>query len=173
MSQVIPIGTTKGPGETPHEYTVITPDRERTAKSGEFVYYETVVDGQPRCVLGRITGRQPVRLFPDSFLADPGVPPEEVAALIGYTGRDHGLFELTVGVLGYYDETLGDFINPRLPPRAGTPICSRCCSTGRFRESCRLRWHVGPRPQREAQRHSLESCGISLFIQVSSPRVEK
>jgi len=122
VSQVIPIGTTKGPGETPHEYTVITPDRERTAKSGEFVYYETLVDGQPRCVLGRITGRRPVRLFPDSFLADPNVPPTEVAAMIGYTGRDHELFELTVGVLGYYDETLGDFINPRLPPRAGTPI---------------------------------------------------
>ena len=42
--------------------------------------------------------------------------------MIGYTGRDHELFELTVGVLGYYDETMGDFINPRLPPRAGTPI---------------------------------------------------
>jgi DNA helicase HerA-like ATPase len=122
VSQVIPIGTTKGPGETPHEYTIITPDRDQTAKTGEFVYYETAVDDQPRRVLGRVIERRPVRLFPDSFLADPSVPPDEVAAMLGYSGRDHELFEITVGVLGYYDETLGDFVNPRLPPRAGTPI---------------------------------------------------
>ncbi|NVM57092.1 MAG: ATP-binding protein, partial [Desulfobacterales bacterium] len=122
MSQIIPIGTTKGPGETPHEYIFITPDREQTAKVGEFVYYEMMVDGQLHRVLGRVTGRRPVRLFPDSFLADPNVPPVEVAAMIGYTGYDHELFEVSVAVLGYYDEVLGDFINPRLPPRAGTPI---------------------------------------------------
>ena len=28
MNPVIPIGTTKGPGETPHEYIFITPDLE-------------------------------------------------------------------------------------------------------------------------------------------------
>ncbi len=117
-----PIGTTKGPGESVHEYLLITPDRERAVKSGEFVYYQARVDGQTRRVLGRITGRRPVRLFPDGFLADPDVPPEHVAAIIGYTGQEHELFEVSVGVLGYYDETLGDFVNPRLPPQAGTPI---------------------------------------------------
>jgi DNA helicase HerA-like ATPase len=122
MTPTTPNGTTKGPGETPHEYTFITPDLAQTAKNGEFVYYEMVVEGQPRRVLGRITGRQPVRLFPDSFLADPDVPPAEVAAMIGYAGHDHELFEIGVVILGYYDERLGDFINPRLPPRAGTPI---------------------------------------------------
>lgn len=121
MTSTTPIGTTKGPGETPHEYTFITPDRQQTARSGEFVYYEATVEGQPRRVLGRITGRRPVRLFPDSFLADPNVPPVEVAAMIGYAGH-HDLFEIGVVILGYYDEELGDFINPRLPPRAGTPI---------------------------------------------------
>jgi DNA helicase HerA-like ATPase len=122
MNLNTPIGTTKGPGETPHEYTFITPDRAQTAKSGEFVYYQATVDGQSRRVLGRITGRQPVRLFPDSFLADPTVPPTEVATMVGYIGHDHELFEISVGILGYYDESLGDFINPRLPPRAGTSI---------------------------------------------------
>jgi DNA helicase HerA-like ATPase len=122
MTQTTPIGTTRGPGETPHEYTFITPDRQQTARTGEFVYYEATVEGQSRRVLGRITGRQPVRLFPDSFLADPNVPPAEVAAMVGYTGQDHELFEIGVVILGFYDEVLGDFINPRLPPRAGTPI---------------------------------------------------
>ena len=122
MTLTTSIGTTKGPGETPHDYTFTTPDRQQTARTGEFVYYETIVDGQSRRVLGRVTGRQPVRLFPDGFLADPSVPPAEVAAMVGYAGHDHELFEIGVVILGYYDEGLGDFINPRLPPRAGTPI---------------------------------------------------
>jgi hypothetical protein len=117
-----PLGTTKGPGETHHEFLLITPDRDAVAKVGEFVYYEAVVDGESRRVLGRITGRQPVRLLPDGFLADPDVNPAAVAGMLGYEGHDQELFEISVGVLGYYNPGLGDFINPRLPPRAGTPI---------------------------------------------------
>jgi hypothetical protein len=45
VSQIIPVGTTRGPGETPHEYTLITPDRDQAAKVGEFVYYEAAVNG--------------------------------------------------------------------------------------------------------------------------------
>ena len=122
MMEVVRIGTTKGPGETQHEYLFITPDRAATAKVGEFVYYEASVNGQTRSVLGRVTGRRPVRLFPDGFLADPDVPPGDVAAMIGYEGQDHELFEISVNVLGYYDEGLGDFVNPRIPPRMGAPI---------------------------------------------------
>ena len=122
MNSISPIGTTKGPGESPHEYTLITPDRDQTVRNGEFVYYEASVGEKSRRVLGRITGRRLVRLFPDGFLADPDVPPATVAAMVGYEGRDHEIFEITVTIVGYYDETLGDFVNPRLPPRAGTPI---------------------------------------------------
>ena len=117
-----PLGITKGPGETANEYVFVTPDREMTSKVGEFVYYRTAVDGDQRRVLGRITGREPLRLLPDGFMADPDVAPEQVASMIGYTGQDHELFAVTVTVLGYYNSTLGDFINPRLPPRLGTPI---------------------------------------------------
>jgi hypothetical protein len=122
MIPTSPIGTTKGPGETPHEYTFITPDRDQVVKVGEFVYYETTVDGESRRVLGRVSERRPARLFPDAFLADPDVHLGNIAAMIGYTGRDHELFEVVVVVLGYYSETLGDFVNPRLPPRIGKPI---------------------------------------------------
>ena len=38
------IGTVKGPGETPNEFTIIAPDPERRVKHGEFVYYEADVD---------------------------------------------------------------------------------------------------------------------------------
>ena len=117
-----PIGTTKGPGEAAHEFTFITPDREQKVKTGEFVYYEAEVDGQTRRVLGRVTGRRPVRLFPDGFLADPEVRPEAVASMIGYAPQEPELFEVAVAILGYHEPALNDFVNPRLPPRAGHPI---------------------------------------------------
>jgi DNA helicase HerA-like ATPase len=116
------IGTTKGPGESAHEYTFVTPDAERRAKTGEFVYYETQVEGQRHQILGRVTDRVPLRLYPDSFMADPAVPPAEVAAMLGFLEQHHELFEVTVVVLGYYDPKLGDFVNPRVPPEAGSPI---------------------------------------------------
>ncbi|RME59027.1 MAG: DUF87 domain-containing protein, partial [Caldilineae bacterium] len=116
------VGTVKGPGETPHEFTFIAPDPERRVKHGEFVYYTATVDGQERPILGRVTGRQPVKLFPDAFMADPAVPPDAVAALLGYDSDARELFEVTVTVLGYYNEVLHDFTNPRVPPQGGAPV---------------------------------------------------
>jgi len=116
------IGTTKGPGESAHEYTFVTPDAERQVKTGEFVYYETQIEGQPRRILGRVADRMPLRLYPDTFMADPAVPPAQVAAMLGFLEQQHELFEVTVVLLGYYDPILGDFINPRVPPESGSPI---------------------------------------------------
>ncbi len=119
--QNVPIGTTKGPGETPHEFTVIAPDPEQQIKYGEFVYYEAEIEGRPRPILGRVSGRVPLRLFPDTFMVDPAISPQAVAELLGYEQGVHELFEITVTILGYYDEALG-FVNPRVPPRSGAPI---------------------------------------------------
>ena len=122
MRNAEPIGVAKGPGETPHEYTMISADCEQQLKSGEFVYYKVSADGEERRILGRITSREPVKLFPDSFLADPGVSPDELARAVGYTQPERELFELTVTLLGYYDETFGAFINPRISPSCGWSI---------------------------------------------------
>jgi hypothetical protein len=122
MEQMYCIGTVKGPGETPHEFTFIAPDPERRIKHGEFVYYLTQVDGEQRKILGRVTGRESVKLFPDSFMADPTVPPSQIATLLGYDSEESELFEITVAVLGYHSKVMGDFINPRVPPSGGSPI---------------------------------------------------
>ncbi len=121
MNQNQCIGTVKGPGELPNEFTMIAPDPDRRAKYGEFVHYVAHVDGKERRILGRITERRAVRIFPDNFMADPGVSPDQIAALLGYDSADE-LFEMTVSVLGYHSEVLGDFINPRVPPIGGSPI---------------------------------------------------
>ena len=34
-----PVGITKGPGETTHEYTFVSRDDEQVLKNGEYVYY--------------------------------------------------------------------------------------------------------------------------------------
>lgn len=122
MNDQQPVGLTKGPGETPHEFTFVSPDREQTLKVGEFITYDTEVDGRERAVFSRVTDRRPLRLYPDAFLADPNIDPDDVAALIGYHQLEHELFEVTATVVGYYDDELGDFINPRLPPRTGRSI---------------------------------------------------
>lgn len=117
------IGIVKGPGETPHEFTFIAPDPDRKVRHGEFVYYTTIVDGVEQRILGRVTGRKAVKIFPDSFMADPMVPPSQMAALLGYESAATELFELTVTVLGYYDPVMKEFNNPRVPPAGGAPIC--------------------------------------------------
>jgi len=121
MTHPLPIGTAKGPGETPHEYTFVAPDPEQAIKFGEFVYYEARLDGQPRPILGRVTRRAMLRAYPDAFLADPAVSPGDVAGLLGLGGERPELYEITAVTIGYYDGTLG-FVNPRIPPRSGEPI---------------------------------------------------
>ena len=141
-----PVGITKGPGETIHEYTFISRDELRLLKNGEYVYYELdaaadagagaagggngarpdrapqAYAGEPRRVLGRILNRVPVQLYPDTFLSEPEVAPAQVAALVGYDPRASDLFELHVAIMGYYDAGLGTFVNPWIPPSSGTPI---------------------------------------------------
>ncbi len=117
-----PIGLTKGPGESQHEFTFVSPDRHDALKVGEFILHRAEIDGEERDVLSRVTSRAPLRLYPDGFLAAPEIDPDDVAAVFGYGGAGHERFEMTAAVIGYYDERLGDFINPRIPPRAGRPL---------------------------------------------------
>jgi hypothetical protein len=117
------IGTVKGPGEFPHQYTFITSDNKRT-RIGEFVFY--IADGGDDegklNIVGTITERALVRSLPDSFLSDPNTPPSLVASLIGLPDEDVELYEITVEAIGYFNEGLSDFINPRIPPMPGQGV---------------------------------------------------
>ncbi|HTK11495.1 MAG TPA: ATP-binding protein [Ktedonobacteraceae bacterium] len=126
-----PVGITKGPGETTHEYTFVSRDDEQVLKNGEYVYYELSdpeARGQngttptPRRVLGRIMKRVPIKLYPDTFLGEPEISPAQVAAMVGYNAHTNELFELHVSIMGYYDAITGSFINPWIPPQSGKRI---------------------------------------------------
>src|SRR5260370_37405100 len=134
-TQFKPVGITKGPGENAHEYTFVSRDDEQVLKNGEYVYYELDQTdnegqfqngaGQPiqvRRVLGRIIRRLPLKLYPDTFLAEPEIPPSQVAAMVGYDTRANELFELHVAIMGYYDTPTASFINPWIPPQSGKQI---------------------------------------------------
>src|ERR671927_618007 len=115
------VGTVKGPGERPHEYLFITADNRR-ARIGEFVYYTAQDGSETRRILGTVTARRLVRNLPDAFLADPQTPPAVVSSLIGLEGEGCELYEITVETIGYFHAGLGDFVNPRIPPRPGDPV---------------------------------------------------
>ncbi|MGH9901930.1 MAG: ATP-binding protein, partial [Pyrinomonadaceae bacterium] len=114
-------GTVKGPGERPHEYLFITSDNAR-ARIGEFVYYSAHDGREERRILGNITSRRLVRNLPDAFLSDPETPPAVVSSLIGLDGEGCELYEITVETIGYFSPRLGDFVNPRIPPRPGDAV---------------------------------------------------
>lgn len=115
------IGTIKGPGENPHEFTFITTDNVRT-RIGEFVYYDASDGENDLKIVGTITERHLVRNLPDSFLADPNIPPALVSSLIGLEEEGAEIYEIVVETIGFFSESLGDFVNPRIPPMPGQPV---------------------------------------------------
>ncbi|MBK9706643.1 MAG: ATP-binding protein [Acidobacteria bacterium] len=115
------IGTVKGPGENPHEFNFITTNNSQ-ARIGEFVYY-SVNDGENDLnIVGTIIERSLVRNLPDSFLADPNTPPSLVSSLIGLSEDGVEIYEISVETIGYFNNTLNDFVNPRIPPNPGQPV---------------------------------------------------
>lgn len=112
------IGTVKGPGEMPHEFLFITTDNTKT-RIGEFVYYQAKDGTTTRQIIGTIKGRKLVRNLPDVFLSDPNTPPAMISALIGLESDSSEIYEITVETIGYFSRTIGDFINPRIPPNPG------------------------------------------------------
>ena len=110
------VGLVKGPAERHDEFRFISPDNEKL-KAGEFVYYE--LDGKK--ILCRVTGRKPVRQFPDIYLSNPEIEPERILKAIGIMRKDFDLYEITASILGYHDEIMG-FVNPRIPPKPGMRI---------------------------------------------------
>ena len=116
------VGLAKGPGEKPHQFRFITPDRDDALPVGEYVYYLIGGGDAARTVICRIDERREAQNYPNAFLAQPSVNPAELAHFVGYAEEGDELFELTASVLGYYDRGFDDFINPRKMPRVGCPI---------------------------------------------------
>jgi len=120
------IGTVKGPGETGNEYVFIT-SNNRFVRVGEFVCYNYQEPGlalsqrKNRQILGKISARRLIDHLPDRIFADTEIEPEAIAALIGFHDPEPAIYEVTVEVVGYFDQNLG-FVNPRRAPDPGAKV---------------------------------------------------
>lgn len=123
-------GIVSEPGDDTNEFVFVTPDNT-DIKTGEFVYYTGTVDVEnsdsglaehQQKIFARVTDREQKRGYPDRFMADPSVSPESVASKLGVATEGVDLYRITAQVIGYYDERLNDFTNPRIVPQPGTEI---------------------------------------------------
>lgn len=120
------VGTVIRPGDDANEFVFVTPD-EQAVKTGEFIAYQMAVstdgDGtETETVLARVTNREQARGLPEQFMANPGVAPDAVAETIGVPTEGIDLYRLTATVIGYYDDTMAAFRNPRRLPEPGTRL---------------------------------------------------
>lgn len=115
------VGAVTAPGDGPNEFVFVTPD-EQAVKTGEFITYTVSVDGDERSVFARVTNREQARGLPETFMSDPTVAPETVAATLGVPTDDVDLYRLTATVIGFYDTDMTTFSNPRQLPRPGTKL---------------------------------------------------
>jgi len=109
--------------------------------SGTRINYAAEVGDEKRRIIGTIKSRKLVRNLPDAFLSDPNTPPSLVSSLIGLNGDACEIYEITVETIGYFNEQLKDFVNPRIPPNPGDAIylassetLSRMLSPKKFQE---------------------------------------
>jgi DNA helicase HerA-like ATPase len=118
------IGTVVEPGDDPNEFVFVTSD-EQAVKTGEFITYTVGVEGTDRAVVARVTNREQARGLPETFMADPEVAPETVAATVGVPNHDIDLYRLTATVIGFYDggeSGMKTFSNPRQLPQPGARL---------------------------------------------------
>jgi DNA helicase HerA-like ATPase len=123
-------GIVSEPGDEANEFVFVTPD-DTEIKNGEFIYYTGSVevendDGEvverTEKIFARVTEREQKRGYPDQFMSDPGVSPESVAGKLGIATEGVDLYRLTATVIGFYDDRLNDFTNPRIVPKPGTEV---------------------------------------------------
>jgi DNA helicase HerA-like ATPase len=115
------VGTVEKPGDSADEFHFIAPN-EIDVRTGEFIVYKTVVEGEQRQVLARVTNTEQERGLPGDFLADPGVEPDAIAGALGVPSGDIEIDRVTAQIVGYFDEGMGTFTNPRSPPSPGSKV---------------------------------------------------
>ena len=116
-----PIGTVACPGDDPSEFEFIAPG-DQGLRTGEFVAYNATVAGEQEAILARVTNTTQERGLPGEFLANPDVDPAEVAGALGVPTEDTELSRFTARTIGYFDEQISTFTNPRIQPQPGTRL---------------------------------------------------
>lgn len=116
------IGRVIGPADEAGQIKIQTKDNLHS-RIGEYLIYKILVDGAPKNVFASITSREIKRNFPATYLADPSVDATDIASALGLDNALDGIeYEIVANTLGYFDETLHSFINPRINPDPNTAV---------------------------------------------------
>lgn len=115
------VGTVEKPGDSADEFQFIAPN-EIDIRTGEFVVYQTTVEGTQRDVLARVINAEQERGLPGDFLADPAVEPDAIAGALGVPNGDVELERVTARTIGYFDDAMETFTNPRSLPDPGSRV---------------------------------------------------
>lgn len=92
---------------------------EQRITRGSFVYYEDKKLKKP--ILCRVKESRTVEKIPSEFLS-PNFNAEEEAKKAGFDLDDVGKFSVKAKIIGYFDDKLNEFVNPKISPISGTPI---------------------------------------------------
>jgi hypothetical protein len=94
----------------------------RKFKAGDFVAYkDRWVDAQ-RPVLCRVRYAQSFKSIPDELIENTDIDPKTILEFGGLDPEDYGKYLITATVIGYFNETLGEFKHPRAMPDCGETI---------------------------------------------------
>ena len=116
------IGRVKDADNAPRAYRFIAPTPSPQLTTGEFVTCEVQIGEKAELIYGRITHRRTINPYPNGFFLNPAIDPATIAETSGYQHETPPLLEITVTIIGYFDDQLKEFVNPRVGPISGTPV---------------------------------------------------
>lgn len=122
IKEHIAIGRVIGPAEETGKLLIKTKDND-LSKIGEYVFYEININNNIYQVFASITGRQISRNINTSYLASPEISAIDISDALGLDNvLDDIEYELTANILGYFDNELASFVNPRINPSPNTIV---------------------------------------------------
>jgi DNA helicase HerA-like ATPase len=107
------LGTVKNSDE--EGFTFISCER---LPAGMFVCY----NDSGKKILCRVRHAEPLNQYPLEFLMDMELDADEVSRFYGLDPEDFKYYSYAASVIGFFDTTMGEFINPRTNPACGMKI---------------------------------------------------
>ncbi len=91
-------------------------------KNGDFVAYQDRWVTPDRFILCRVKYARSLKPFPEEFLLDSGLDPKDILEFSGMDTGDYDKYLITASIVGYFNESIGEFKHPRTMPDNGESV---------------------------------------------------
>ena len=112
-----PIGIVKGVEE--NDIKFISSDK---LKNGDFVAYRDRWVDTDHFILCRVKYAHSLKTFPDEFLLNSELDPKTILEFSGMDTDDYDKYLITASIVGYFNESIGEFKHPRTMPDNGEAV---------------------------------------------------